>query len=78
VDPKAKKIALLDLTAKDTPSHLAQKQAQADQLQKLLPGWTVEPAKDFYHGKGFSEAQVLADLADQIRRYGGKAPKPSP
>jgi hypothetical protein len=70
VDPDTHRIRPIDLTGQPNPAHLASKQAQADALQKLLPDWTVEPAVDIYHGKGFTDAKIFAQIRPYLDSYG--------
>ena len=72
MDVANRRIQPVDLTASPSASHLAAKQLDAQALQKLLPNWTVESAVDVYHGKGFTEAKVLAQLKTFMETYGMK------
>jgi len=76
VDATGRRVAPLDLTDRPSARHLAEKQAQADALaERLNPDprnsrWTVEPARDFYHGGNISWAKTFEQIAQALLRYG--------
>jgi len=72
VDVANTRVMILDLTRTAGARHAAKTGAYAPQLQKVLPGWTVEVGGDFFHAAGITTKQVVKQIGDILREFGYK------
>jgi len=75
VDRTSKKIAIVDLTRKSSPSHIKKTLDYASDFKKLFPDWDIPPSfvRDIYYGGSKTVRQVIDEqIKPLLIIFGGK------